>query len=137
MVSQGSLLTAEFEDERLRLTAGGAWTASHAGELERLVDSVASDASKAKTVSIDMRGVREFDTYKPSARGVSMSTTYVELNREGPSEPSETSETSEPGEPGEPGENVPSAWSRVRSQSKRRSLAGTYGIAVVVTITVV
>ena len=63
MVSQGSLLTAEFEDERLRLTAGGAWTASHAGELERLVDSVASDASKAKTVSIDMRGVREFDTY--------------------------------------------------------------------------
>lgn len=53
----------------------------------------------------------------PPARGVSMSTTYVELNREAPSG------------------NVPNAWSRVRSYSKGRPLAATYGIAVVVTIT--
>ena len=46
-----------------------------------------------------------------------MSTTYVELNREAPSG------------------NVPNAWSRVRSYSKGRPLAATYGIAVVVTIT--
>ena len=63
MVSNGSLLTAKFEDGRLELAGGGSWTAAHAGELESLVDGVAQDASRAQSVSIDMRGVREFDTF--------------------------------------------------------------------------
>ena len=41
MVSNGSLLTAKFEDGRLELAAGGSWTATHANELESLVDGVA------------------------------------------------------------------------------------------------
>ena len=63
MVSNGSLLTAKFEDGRLELAGGGSWTAIHADELESLVDGVAQDASKAQSVSIDMHGVREFDTF--------------------------------------------------------------------------
>ncbi len=57
------LLTSKLNGERLELAAGGSWTAPHANELESLVDSVAGDALKAKTVSIDMAGVREFDTF--------------------------------------------------------------------------
>jgi phospholipid/cholesterol/gamma-HCH transport system permease protein len=63
MVSNGSLLTAKFEDGQLELAAGGSWTAAHANELESLVDGVAEDASRARSVSIDMHGVREFDTF--------------------------------------------------------------------------
>ncbi len=63
MASDAALLTAKFEDGRLELAAGGSWTAPHAAELETLVDRAAEDAAKAKAVSIDMRGVREFDTY--------------------------------------------------------------------------
>jgi phospholipid/cholesterol/gamma-HCH transport system permease protein len=63
MASNGALLTAKFEDGRLELAAGGSWTAPHAAQLEALVDRTASEAAKAKHVSIDMRGVREFDTY--------------------------------------------------------------------------
>ena len=58
-----ALLTSELKGERLELAAAGSWTAAHAGELEKLVDSVAGEASKAKNVSIDMKGVREFDTF--------------------------------------------------------------------------
>jgi phospholipid/cholesterol/gamma-HCH transport system permease protein len=58
-----SLLTSELKGERLELAAGGSWTAAHASELETLVDSVASEASQASNVSIDMAGVREFDTF--------------------------------------------------------------------------
>jgi phospholipid/cholesterol/gamma-HCH transport system permease protein len=57
------LLTSELKGERLELAAAGSWTAPHAGELEKLVDSVAGEARKAKNVSIDMKGVREFDTF--------------------------------------------------------------------------
>jgi phospholipid/cholesterol/gamma-HCH transport system permease protein len=57
------LLTSKLEGERLKLSAAGAWTAAHARELESLVDRVAGEASHAKTVSIDMAGVREFDTF--------------------------------------------------------------------------
>jgi phospholipid/cholesterol/gamma-HCH transport system permease protein len=63
MASDGALLTAKFEDGKLELAAGGSWTAPHAAELETLIDRAASDAARAKSVSIDMRGVREFDTY--------------------------------------------------------------------------
>jgi len=58
-----ALLTSELKGERLELAAAGSWTAPHAVELEKLVDSVAGEASKAKNVSIDMKGVREFDTF--------------------------------------------------------------------------
>jgi phospholipid/cholesterol/gamma-HCH transport system permease protein len=57
------LLKSELKGERLELLAFGSWTAPHAGELETLVDSVAGEAAKAKDVSIDMKGVREFDTF--------------------------------------------------------------------------
>jgi phospholipid/cholesterol/gamma-HCH transport system permease protein len=63
MASDGSLLTARFEDGRLELAASGSWTAAHAAELESLVDRVGRDAKRAKSVSIDMGGVREFDTF--------------------------------------------------------------------------
>jgi phospholipid/cholesterol/gamma-HCH transport system permease protein len=63
MASDASLLTAKFEDGRLELAAGGAWTAANAGALETLVDGVSADAARARSVSIDMAGVREFDTF--------------------------------------------------------------------------
>jgi phospholipid/cholesterol/gamma-HCH transport system permease protein len=57
------LLTSRLKGKKLELAAAGSWTASHAGELEALVDRVSHEASKAKTVSIDMTGVGEFDTF--------------------------------------------------------------------------
>jgi phospholipid/cholesterol/gamma-HCH transport system permease protein len=48
---------------RLELAAGGSWTASHAGELEPLIDTHARFAASAASMSIDMRGVSEFDTF--------------------------------------------------------------------------
>ncbi|MGD9501809.1 MAG: STAS domain-containing protein, partial [Methyloceanibacter sp.] len=57
------LLTSQLKGERLELAASGSWTAAHAGELETLVDGAASQAAAAKNVSIDMGGVREFDTF--------------------------------------------------------------------------
>ena len=57
------LLKSELKGERLELLAFGSWTAPHAGELETLVEGVADEAAKAKNVSIDMAGVREFDTF--------------------------------------------------------------------------
>src|SRR5690606_38707224 len=58
-----ALLTHKLVGERLELAAGGSWTAPHAGELEALVERVAGEAPKAKNMSIDMGGVREFDTF--------------------------------------------------------------------------
>jgi phospholipid/cholesterol/gamma-HCH transport system permease protein len=63
MASDGSLLTTRFEDGRLELAGSGSWTAAHAAELESLVDRISPDAKRAKNVSIDMGGVREFDTF--------------------------------------------------------------------------
>jgi phospholipid/cholesterol/gamma-HCH transport system permease protein len=57
------LLTSKLKGERFELAAAGSWTAAHADELEVLVDRVAAEAPKAKKVSIDMTGVREFDTF--------------------------------------------------------------------------
>jgi phospholipid/cholesterol/gamma-HCH transport system permease protein len=58
-----TLLTSRLKGEQLELAAGGSWTASNASELETLVDRVSGEAAQAKTVSIDMAGVREFDTF--------------------------------------------------------------------------
>jgi phospholipid/cholesterol/gamma-HCH transport system permease protein len=57
------LLTSELKGERLKIAAGGSWTAAHARELESLVDRVTAEGEHAKAVSIDMKGVREFDTF--------------------------------------------------------------------------
>jgi len=57
------LLTTEFEDEQLRLSASGSWTAANAGKLEALVNSVAREAPRARSMSIDMSAVRGFDTF--------------------------------------------------------------------------
>ena len=57
------LLTSELKGERLKVAAGGSWTAAHARKLEGLVNRVSAEGGCAKTVSIDMKGVREFDTF--------------------------------------------------------------------------
>jgi phospholipid/cholesterol/gamma-HCH transport system permease protein len=46
----------------LELAAAGAWTASHANELEALIDDVAADLGHG-AASIDMHKVEAFDTY--------------------------------------------------------------------------
>jgi phospholipid/cholesterol/gamma-HCH transport system permease protein len=58
-----SLLKSQLNGERLELAAGGSWTAANASELETLVDRAAGEAAQAKSISIDMAGVREFDTF--------------------------------------------------------------------------
>jgi phospholipid/cholesterol/gamma-HCH transport system permease protein len=59
-LSSGPLLTSALSDGRLELTAGGSWTASHASELERLVEGVAFSRGAG---SIDMRAVQALDTF--------------------------------------------------------------------------
>jgi phospholipid/cholesterol/gamma-HCH transport system permease protein len=62
-LSGEALLTGRFDDGVLALTAGGSWTARNAGELERLLEEQREDAGAAKSVSIDMSGVKEFDSF--------------------------------------------------------------------------
>ncbi|ODA67857.1 putative phospholipid ABC transporter permease protein MlaE [Methyloligella halotolerans] len=62
-MSGEALLTSRFDEGVLALTAGGAWTARNAGELERLLEAQREDAGAAKSISIDMSGVREFDSF--------------------------------------------------------------------------
>src|SRR5690606_36383622 len=52
------LLSRVMSDGQLELAAAGSWTAPHAAELERLVDSMAGDA-----VAINMGAIEAFDTY--------------------------------------------------------------------------
>jgi phospholipid/cholesterol/gamma-HCH transport system permease protein len=49
--------------ERLELAAGGSWTASHASQLEPLIDTHVRAASGKTSMTIDMRGVSAFDTF--------------------------------------------------------------------------
>jgi phospholipid/cholesterol/gamma-HCH transport system permease protein len=58
-----ALLTGRLEGERLELAAGGSWTASHAGELEQAADRLAMETASARSIAIDMAGVRKFDTF--------------------------------------------------------------------------
>jgi phospholipid/cholesterol/gamma-HCH transport system permease protein len=58
-----ALLTGRLEGERLELAAGGSWTASHAGELEQAADRLAVETASARSIAIDMAGVRKFDTF--------------------------------------------------------------------------
>jgi phospholipid/cholesterol/gamma-HCH transport system permease protein len=56
------LLTATTSGEVLELRPSGTWTAAHVATLERLSDSVGGRLDQAKTVRLDMAGVRELDT---------------------------------------------------------------------------
>jgi phospholipid/cholesterol/gamma-HCH transport system permease protein len=58
-----ALLTGKLEGERLELAAGGSWTASHAGELEQAAGRLAVETASARSIAIDMAGVRKFDTF--------------------------------------------------------------------------
>ena len=51
------LLRSAVVGGQLVVSAGGAWTAGHARELELLVDGLGRDESGATTLSLDMRGV--------------------------------------------------------------------------------
>jgi phospholipid/cholesterol/gamma-HCH transport system permease protein len=57
------LLSHTLSGGKLKMIAGGSWTAPNAGDLERLVDLAAQDAARAASAAIDLSGVREFDTY--------------------------------------------------------------------------
>jgi phospholipid/cholesterol/gamma-HCH transport system permease protein len=59
-VSSGPLLTSASSGGRLELTAGGAWTATNAGELERLIEGV---AGKRGAGSINMGAIQALDTF--------------------------------------------------------------------------
>jgi phospholipid/cholesterol/gamma-HCH transport system permease protein len=56
------VLKSTVTADQLELTAGGAWTAAHAGELERLVDAAAPQVAGVQRVSLDMAGVEALDT---------------------------------------------------------------------------
>jgi phospholipid/cholesterol/gamma-HCH transport system permease protein len=53
----------QAHDGTVELKAAGAWTASNAAELERLVKRIATETDRSQTTAIDMRGVEHFDTY--------------------------------------------------------------------------
>ncbi len=58
-----SLLSSTVNGERLEVAAVGSWTARHAPALEPLVDAVGAQDPRVRSVTIDMGGVRELDTY--------------------------------------------------------------------------
>ena len=62
-MSSGPVLQAAVTGERLELTASGSWTALYAGELEPLIERHAAPGAHLRAVTIDMRGVREFDSF--------------------------------------------------------------------------
>ncbi len=62
-MSSGPVLSSTVVGERLKLTAAGSWTAPFAAVLEPLIESQASAAPRVPSMSIDMAGVREFDTF--------------------------------------------------------------------------
>jgi len=57
------LLSSEVNGEQLDIAAAGAWTADNARDLEPLIDAVAQEEASVSSVAIDMRDVRELDTY--------------------------------------------------------------------------
>jgi phospholipid/cholesterol/gamma-HCH transport system permease protein len=56
-------LNSTVSGERLLLAASGSWTAPYAGQLEALIDSQKATSGNIRGMSIDMAGVREFDTF--------------------------------------------------------------------------
>ena len=59
----GPLLESADHGGRLALSAGGAWTAERASELERLIERVIARHPRVDGVDIDMRGVERLDTF--------------------------------------------------------------------------
>ena len=57
------LLRSLAQGDRLWLTAVGSWTAQHAAELERLVDSAVAQGPSVARVDLDMAGVESIDTF--------------------------------------------------------------------------
>ena len=58
-----SLLDVSVKDGRLALAAGGAWTADHAADLERLVEVAIARSPQATAINIDMGQVERLDTF--------------------------------------------------------------------------
>ncbi|HUI94196.1 MAG TPA: MlaE family lipid ABC transporter permease subunit [Xanthobacteraceae bacterium] len=59
----GPLLESADHGGRLALSAGGAWTAERASELERLIERVIARHPRVDGVDIDMGGVERLDTF--------------------------------------------------------------------------
>ncbi len=64
-MNDGTLLTTETRDGRLRIRAAGTWTAIRASELERELERALQQLSGAdpEAIAIDMAGVTAFDTF--------------------------------------------------------------------------
>jgi phospholipid/cholesterol/gamma-HCH transport system permease protein len=62
-MNEGALLSGTTRDGTLALVAGGAWTAVHAGELEKLLDHWLDKAADVSSVFIELGAISEFDTY--------------------------------------------------------------------------
>jgi phospholipid/cholesterol/gamma-HCH transport system permease protein len=62
-LSGDAILIGNRNGDRLLLTAGGAWTAIHARELEPLIDAQADSSQPVRMVEIDMAGVNRLDTF--------------------------------------------------------------------------
>jgi phospholipid/cholesterol/gamma-HCH transport system permease protein len=56
------LITSATNADRLELAATGSWTSANADRLTSLVDVAASDAARARSITIDMTGVEQLDT---------------------------------------------------------------------------
>ena len=58
-----TLLNEKADGDRLRLAAGGAWTASNARLLESQIDHAAKSNNGVKRVDIDVAGIKRLDTF--------------------------------------------------------------------------
>jgi phospholipid/cholesterol/gamma-HCH transport system permease protein len=58
-----TLLNEKADGDRLRLAAGGAWTASNARLLESQIDHAAKNNDGVKRVDIDVAGIKRLDTF--------------------------------------------------------------------------
>jgi phospholipid/cholesterol/gamma-HCH transport system permease protein len=56
-------LTTALRGDRLELTAAGAWTAEHAGALERLIDAAVREFGGARLLTLDVSGIGALDTF--------------------------------------------------------------------------
>lgn len=56
-------LTSVLDGGRLHLAAAGAWTAAHAGPIERLVDTAIRDLGQARGLALDVSRLRALDTF--------------------------------------------------------------------------
>ena len=58
-----ALLTAASKQGALNLSASGEWTASNAMQIDRSLSSILQQSDRSADASVDMGGVRSFDTY--------------------------------------------------------------------------